>query len=210
MATGGLRGTPGSQEALGYECAQGSRAAEGRMRGTGLEPTGARKRAGQLRQGHGLRGLRRESSYRGDWGERGPRPLPTATRRGGRNAHPRAAAAPRGSSGSRGGLRCVSGVPTRLPSALREGDLCSFLVKSTGHITRKGSGHSLRSSDSAVQSEARPSQEEGDRGAGGTPSWQPGPVPPGARRDGQRGPLFAPWGGGRMGPSGSQRAGFRW
>lgn len=88
--------------------------------------------------------------------------------------------------------------------------MCLLLVKSTGQVTRKRSGYSPRSSDSAVQSEARLSQEEGARGAGGTPSWRPGPVLPGAQRDGQRGPLFAPWGGGRMGPSRSQRVGFRW
>lgn len=88
--------------------------------------------------------------------------------------------------------------------------MCLLLVKSTGQVTRKRSGYSPRSSDSAMQSEARLSQEEGARGAGGTPSWWPGPVLPGAQRDGQRGPLFAPWGGGWMGPSRSQRVGFRW
>lgn len=44
----------------------------------------------------------------------------------------------------------------------------------------------------------------------GPPSQRPGPIPPRAQRDGKPGPLFAPWGGGRMGPSRSQRVGFRW
>lgn len=61
VAVGGLWWIPDSQEAFGYECVRGPpRAAEEKMRGTGLDPSGAQERAGHLCQGRGVRCLRRK------------------------------------------------------------------------------------------------------------------------------------------------------